>query len=232
MYRDDREALQQRLDGTSREAERLRQENESMRAVVGRIQVAPPASALALPPGLIYNMDLRALPLEERARLATHGVTPFPVWAVGVLNVLTFGLFPLIHFGLINDRLPKAALNDPSAGEAIGYQFVPIYNLYWVFFSSLRLCDRLTLQLRLRNLPDEAPRGLVLAAAIVGLIPYIGFFIGIPVLWTIAVCLLQSTVNRVASLPPNQWDATITPMLPPGHPPPGYPPPGYPNPQI
>jgi hypothetical protein len=215
MYRDDQEALQHRLDGTTREAERLRRENESMRAAVGRMQLVGPSSILALPPGAIYNLvDIRTIPLEERARLAMHSVTPFPVWAVGILNVLTFGLFSLIHFGLINNRLPKAALNDPSAGEAIGYQFIPFYNLYWIFFSSLRFCDRLTLQLRLRGLRDRAPRGLVLAACIVGLIPYVGFLLGMFIFWTIAACMLQSTVNRVASLSPAAWDATVLPMMP------------------
>ena len=95
--------------------------------------------------------------LAERARLAAHSLRPFPVWLVGVLNLITFGLFPFIHFGLMHDKLPKAASNDPSAGKAIGFQFIPYYNLYWIFFQSLRLCDRLTLQLKLRGRQDRAP---------------------------------------------------------------------------
>lgn len=212
MYRDDQEALQQRLEGTTREAERLRRENESMRAAVGRMQVAAagPGSALALPPTAIYRLvDLRALPLEERARLAAHSIKPFPVWLVGILNVLTFGLFPVIHFGLLHDRLPRASHNDPSAGRAIGFQFIPYYNLYWIFFSALRLCDRLSLQLTLRGRTDRAPRGVVLAACIFSVIPYLNVILGIPILWTIAACLLQSTVNEVARLSPADWDATV-----------------------
>jgi hypothetical protein len=215
IYRDDQEALHQRLDGASREAERLRRENEAMRAAVGRLQVASPSSTLALPPSAVYTLaDIRALSLEERARLAVHSLRPFPVWLVGILNVLTFGLFPFIHFGLLHDKLPKASHNDPSAGKAIGYQFIPYYNLYWIFFSALRLCDRLTLQLSLRGLRERAPRGLVLAACIVTVIPYLNMLIAIPVLWTIAVCMLQSTVNRVAGLSPMQWDATVGPATP------------------
>jgi hypothetical protein len=103
----------------------------------------------------------------------------------------------------MHDKLPRAAANDPSAGKAIGFQFIPYFNLYWVFFSSLRLCDRLTLQLKLRGLQDRAPRGLLLATCIVSVIPYIGWFIAGPIMWTIAVCLLQSTLN------PADWDATI-----------------------
>jgi hypothetical protein len=209
IYRDDQEALRQRLDGASREAEQLRKENEAMRAVVGR-QVSSPNTTLALPPSAVYTLvDIHALPLEERARLAVHGLRPFPVWLVGILNVLTFGLFPMIHFGMMHDKLPKAAHNDPSAGKAIGYQFIPYYNLYWIFFSALRLCDRLSLQLRLRGLAERAPRGLVLAACIVSVIPYLNLLIAFPVLWTIAACMLQSTVNRVAALRATEWDATV-----------------------
>ena len=210
MYRDDQEALQQRADALTREAERLRQENEAMRQAVGRAQagVPGPSTAIALPPNAVYQLvDMRALPLEERARLAMHSVRPFPVWLVGLLNVLTLGLFPLIHFGMLHDRLPRASHNDPSAGKAIGFQFIPYFNLYWVFFSALRLCDRLNLQLKLRGRTATAPRGLAVAACVLTVIPYVNVVIGIPILWTVTACMLQSTVNQVARLSPTEWDA-------------------------
>jgi len=210
MYRDDREALQYKADSATREADRLRQENEAMRLAVSRQPSA--GSALTLPPNHVYSMlDLRMLPMEERARLAMHTVQPFPVWLVGILNLLTLGLFPLIHFGLLHDKLPRAAHNDPSAGKAIGFQFIPYFNLYWVFFSALRLADRLTLQFRLRGLPYRAPRGMLLTACIFGVIPYVNLLIGLPIMWTIAVCMLQSSVNKVAALSPTSWDASALP---------------------
>lgn len=209
MYRDDREALQARADSATREAEQLQQENAAMRQAVIRMQAGSARTATELEPYMVYQLlDLRTVPLEERARLAAHAVRRFPVWLVGLLNVLTLGLFPLIHFGLLHDRLPRAANNDPSAGKAIGFQFIPYYNLYWIFFSALRLCDRLTLQFRLRRVASAAPRGIVLAACICTVIPYVNLFIGIPILWTIAACMLQASVNRVADLDPTQWDAS------------------------
>jgi hypothetical protein len=211
MYRDDQEALHNRLDDATREAEQLRKENALMRETVGRLG-APGQLRIALPLNTIYTMDIRVLPLEERARLADHQIKRFPVWLVGVLNVLTFGLFPVIHFGRLHDRLPRAASNDPSSSKAIGFQFIPYYNLYWTFFSALRLCDRLSLQLKLRGLPKRAPRGLVLTACIFSMIPYLNL-ITLPILWTIAVCRLQSTVNQIAELRPADWDATLA-MLP------------------
>ncbi|HUJ59164.1 MAG TPA: hypothetical protein VLX92_11750 [Kofleriaceae bacterium] len=214
MYRDDGEALLRKAESAAAEAERLERENVAMRAEVARIQAGrvPTTFGMAFP---VYQLrDVAMLPLGERARLAQHAVRPFPVWLVGILNVLTLGLFPLIHFGMLHDRLPRAAHNDPSAGKAIGFQFIPYFNLYWIFFSALRLCDRLTLQAKLRRQPFGAPRGLVVAACVLTVIPYINFFIGIPIVWTIAVCLLQSTVNKVAALDPAVWDAGELPGRP------------------
>jgi hypothetical protein len=187
----------------SREADKLRQENEAMRLAVTNKE----AVQLVMPNSAIYRADIRLQPFSERARLANHSMRTFPIWAVGVLNVVTFGIFPLIHFGLMHNRLPQAANNDPSSGKAIGFQFIPYFGLYWMFFSSLRLGDRLNLQLKLRDRPERAPKGLLIAACITCVIPYFAI-IAIPTIWTIAVCLLQSTANKVARLAPGDWDAT------------------------
>ena len=64
-------------------------------------------------------------------------------------------------------------------------------------------------------MPDRAPRGMMLTACIFGVIPYVNFLIGLPIMWTIAVCMLQSSVNRVARLGPTSWDAN-TYGVPPG----------------
>jgi hypothetical protein len=214
MYRDDQEAARQRAEAATREAERLRVENQQMRYAMVQQQPMMPMYA-AMPPAFVYqNLDVRMLPLPERARLAQHQLKPFPVAAVAILNIITLGLFGLIHFGLMHDRLPRAAANDPSSGKAIGFAFIPYYNFYWVFFSGLRLTDRLSLQLQLRGLPDRGPRGMVMAACIFSVIPYVNFLIGFPIIWTIAACMLQSTVNKVAALPPNSWDPTTYPGYP------------------
>lgn len=209
MYRDDNEAMAHRVDALSREAESLRAENQAMRAAVGgQAPAAARMDHLAMMGGAVYTVDVRSLPLQARARLAAHNLSRFPVWAIALLNVVTFGLFPMIHFGLVHGRLPPAAHNDPSAGKAIGFQFIPYFNLYWVFFSAMRLADRLNLQLRLRGLEPRAPKGLLIAACIFTVLPYINIAIGIPIIWTIAVCYLQSTVNQIAALPHDSWDAT------------------------
>ena len=208
MYRDDQEAAHARADAATAEVERLRRENEAMRLAVAS-QGHPTITTLAMHPSQVYGlMNAAQLPLAERARIANHSLRPFPVWATGILNFITFGLFGLIHFGLMHDRLPQTASNDPSSGKAIGFQFIPYFNLYWVFFNGLRFCDRLTMQFRVRGIRRSAPRGLVLGAAICTVIPYINILIGIPILWTIATCMLQHSVNQIAALPPTSWDAT------------------------
>jgi hypothetical protein len=208
MYRDDSEALHARADAATAEVDRLRRENEAMRIAVAN-QGHPVISTLAMQPAQVYGwLDPAQLPLVERSRLANHQLRQFPVWATGILNFITFGLFGLIHFGLMHDRLPRAAHNDPSAGKAIGFQFIPYFNLYWVFFNSLRFCDRLTMQYRVRGIRRSAPRGLATAASIFTVIPYLNILIGIPIMWTITTCMLQHSVNEIAALPPTSWDAT------------------------
>jgi len=206
MYRDDNEANRHRLDVLDRTADGLRKENAAMRTQLTHQQgtgiLAPSMVSAAL-----YHGDLRQLPEETRGRLAFHTVERFPVWATGLLHFFTFGLFSLIHFSLIHDRLPKATHDDPSAGKAIGFQFIPFFNLYWIFFNTLRLSDRLDLQLRLRGLPKHAPRGLMIACCIFTIVPYISLLIGFPVMWTIGACRLQSTVNKVAALDPHSWQS-------------------------
>jgi hypothetical protein len=148
-------------------------------------------------PSDVYRLEI--LPPAEQAIFAHHSLRPFPVWLVGVLNVITFGLFNLIHFGLMHDRLPRIARDDPSAGKAIGFQFIPLFNLYWMFFNSLRFTDRLNLQYRLRGLPNKVPRGFITACCIVSVVPDINI-VGILVLWTIGACMLQSAVNELTKL--------------------------------
>ena len=86
---------------------------------------------------------------------------------------------------------------------------------YWKFFAYRRLCDRLNLQLRLRGLPDHAPKLLLTWTSALNLVPYLGWAINFLILWPIAAARLQSTINKVAALPPNHFDVTLLPSAPP-----------------
>jgi hypothetical protein len=199
MFRDDRSAMAQQNQQLSREAEVLRKDNLAMREEILAMRRGGGGVTSVYN---VYNSDVSQLSPGEKAALSHHTVTPFPVWGIALLHLLTFGLFPLIHFGLHHDKLPQAAPNDPTAGKAIGFSFIPYFNLYWVFFNSMRLADRLNLQFRLRGMEEKAPKGLMIACSVLGVIPYVNIFIGFPIMWTIGVCFLQSACNQVAALGP------------------------------
>ncbi len=216
MYRDDQEAALARAEQATREAERLRGENDAMRhALAVQGQVVP--TYVAMPGPMIYKLpDLSGVPLPERARLSRHGLTRFPVAAAVVLHYLTFGIFTFFYYSAKHGRLPIAASDDPSAGKAIGFSFIPYYNLYWVFFNTLRLGDRVSLQFQLRGLPERAPRGLLLTAAILSVIPYIGWALAYLIFWPLATGVLQARINRLAELPPTSFDVGLVHPQPPG----------------
>jgi hypothetical protein len=195
MYRDDRDAMMIRLNELSRESDRLRSSSSAMREELLQLR-----RAMSLQPsGNVY----KGAPLGpgERLALGAHQLEKFPVWAVALLHVLTLGLFSIIFLGMQHGKLPRAAEDDPTTGTAIGFSFIPAFNLYWMFFSPLRLCDRLTLQYRVRGLEEKGPHGIVLAAAICTVLPVLPFcLVSILVLWCIASCMLQSSINRLVDL--------------------------------
>lgn len=212
MYRDDQEAALQRAESATRENDQLKRENDAMRQALVQQAPAPPTYAVMQPAAIYPNLDPRYLPIPERARLANHGLEPFSAVAAVFLNFITLGIFGFFYYSAKHGRLPVAAANDPSAGKAIGFSFIPYFNvLYWNFFNSRRLCDRLDLQLRLRGLPNAAPKGLMTAMAVLMIIPYLGWAINWFILGPIMAGRLQSTINRVAALPPAQFDATLLP---------------------
>jgi hypothetical protein len=89
----------------------------------------------------------------------------FPIVALLALNVITGGLYSLIHLCMMHDRLPKVRDNDPSSLKALGLCLVPIVNVYGLFFTFHRLCLRINEQRRLYGLRESAPGGVALAVA-------------------------------------------------------------------
>ena len=84
-------------------------------------------SSFAAPPGMVGS---------------SPRLEPFPVAASVLLHFITLGLFSFFHLNLLHGKLPKVRPDDPSAGKAIGFMFIPFFNFYWVFFSYNRLCLR------------------------------------------------------------------------------------------
>jgi len=89
-----------------------------------------------------------------------HSLHVFPVASLVLLHYVTAGLFSIIYLNLLHDRMPRLRRDDPSATVAVGLCFVPVFNIYWFFFSYHRLCTRINEQRRFAGLPETAPRWL------------------------------------------------------------------------
>jgi hypothetical protein len=196
MFRSDRDALAGEVDDLRAENERLRAENEAMRQEILARRAEP---APVLPGASVYESQGSQLSAGERAALREHSLEAFPLWALLLLSVLTFGLFPLIHFGRMHGRLPRGDASDPTPGKAIGFFFIPFFNVYWLFFCPVRLADRVNLQYVVRGLPAPVQRNLPIAAGVTTLIPNIGTFAA-TCLWLLAAYRLQKAVNHLAEL--------------------------------
>jgi hypothetical protein len=101
--------------------------------------------------------------------------------------LLAYAVLALVWIAKSWGMLPPMARMTQSGrvvtpGQAVGFLFVPFYNLYWYFVVSMGLCDALNRQLAAYGSPKRAPRGLAMAAAIVQVIPYLNLFVG-PLLW-------------------------------------------------
>lgn len=193
MFRSDRDALANKVDDLAAENERLRLQNEAMRKDLLDQRAGGQTVA-----SNVYRGGIEGLGSGERVALARHQLEAFPVWGTVLLHIVTFGMASFVRFNAMHARLPKAERDDPSVARSIGFHLIPYFNYYWVFWNGLRLADRLNLQCRLRGLPDGVPRGLVIAAAVASIIPYVQFLTG-PIVWLFVAASMQRTVNQIVA---------------------------------
>ena len=153
-------------------------------------QVHPQAGA-ALPYAQPYGYAPQAYAVPGHALEAFN--TPVTV----LLHFVTFGIFSWIHFGLLHDRLPRVRHDDPSGAKAICFYFIPFFNIYWLFFENIRICDRINEQRRIAGLPETAPKGLAIAYGVLCCIPYLNLLIGHPILGAIYFGTLRANVNEL-----------------------------------
>ena len=174
---------------------------------------APPAQTYAgyvPPPGVEFNaiysegFNLAALPPDRIEQLKAHQLREYPTAVAILLHFLTLGIFTTIYHGLKHSRLPLIRYDDFRAGKAIGFLFIPFFNIYWFFVFWLRLADRINLQFRLRGMPDGVSRGLVLTACILAVIPYVGL-ISFLILFPIVSGQVQSACNNLVMLARQQY---------------------------
>lgn len=145
--------------------EPVRAQSQTQSAPEPPAQSEPPAFGAQLGhlPNTIYKFDydLDSLPKGTRQSAMQHSLDRnVPVWVAVIVSIATFNLFFVFNYSVKHGRLPKLTPSDPSAPMAALLFFVPIANLYWVFFCWVRLSDRLNLQLRLRDMPTGPNRWL------------------------------------------------------------------------
>jgi hypothetical protein len=166
----------------------------------------PPGGQPYYPPPPIFGstmvydelFDLNQIPPDLREQYKRHGF--FDTFSVGgaiVLHFITFGIFTLIFMGLKHSKFPRIRPDDFGAGKAIGFMFIPFLNIYWIFVFWLRLADRINFQFKLRNQAPAVNRGLVLAAVIVGIIPYVGLISWL-IIYPIVISEVQGACNALA----------------------------------
>jgi hypothetical protein len=146
--------------------------------------------AYALPGQLNY-----AVPINPGAYPISF--TTFPVVAVVLLHLLTFGIFSVVWFNLMHDKMPQIRPNDPSAAKGVGFCFIPYFHFYWVCFTLIRLEDRIEEQRVARGLPPARMKGFVTTSSVLFVIPYVNFFC-IPIMGSILAGRLQSRANELA----------------------------------
>ncbi len=170
-------------------------------------QAGSTGESLPLYDPLIYdpNYKLESLSDSLKEECKKHRfMEPFSPALCVILHIFTLGIFTIIHCGIMHDNLPKVSHKDFGAGKAIGFRFIPIYNIYWIFVFWEQLARRINFQFRLRSKP--VPVSVALAdwaciLRIMGLIPYLGYVtvvIAFFVLFPILFAQVRSACNELA----------------------------------
>lgn len=149
-------------------------------ATPGVLDGVPVQEPLAFPGRGTVDLDSTAVDLNQaltpqereayKQNLLSPGMAP---WLVVVLLAVAVGIFGSVYLQLKQSRLPVVKPDDPSAGKAIGFLFIPFFNIYWYFVVWPRLVDRLNFQYRLRGRPAPIERGQVMTAQILSLARWI-----------------------------------------------------------
>jgi hypothetical protein len=152
----------------------------------------------------VYNnyTDLgQALSSEQVEELKQNSLSSFSPGLSVFLSLITFNLFSTIYYLLKHDQMPKVKPDDPSAGKAIGFMFIPIYGIIWAFTAWPRLIDRINFQYRLRGHAPPIDRGKVittLVLALVGWVFVIGWLVAF-VFWIMLIIQTQNAINNLAA---------------------------------
>ncbi len=154
---------------------------------------------------------------DVRATTGLDGVHLFaetPVGRMIPLGIFTANIFAMIWLNLLHGKMPLRRPSDPSAGKAIGFLFIPFFNLYWFLFTYIRLLTRIN-ELRVYySLPPLNMRWVVVVLFVLTVIPWAGVansLVFVPLFLT----AVQSAVNSLveASAIPAKKRTAATAMI-------------------
>ena len=134
--------------------------------------------------------------------------TPALIVAIIMVALLiasqVFALFVQYHiWKKIIERFKKHPDLEPrinSAGKAVGFQFIPFYNLYWIFPAYHGMATDINRIASKEKLNIRLSEGLGLVIPIftlIGLIPYVGTFLSVPAAFILLPIYLTKAFNRV-----------------------------------
>jgi hypothetical protein len=147
---------------------------------------------------------------------AVHTLPAFPVIGLLALHFLTCGIFGVVWLNVMHGKMPRVREDDPSAGKAVGFCFIPFFSLYWIFVTFRRLCLRVDEQRELYGLPPSNLTGLATTTCIFMVIPYVNILIGLPIVFPIFAALMQASVNELARESANRAPQRTLPAAAPG----------------
>jgi hypothetical protein len=144
----------------------------------------PPIVAQVVPPGgprgTFSGPHTPPLAVYGTPPAMAHQLTKAPIGQFLLWNFLSLNIFGAIYLNLLHGRMPRLRANDPSAGQAIGFLFIPFFNFYWLFFTYLRLVDRLDEQRAMRGIRPGGIRQLALQNCILTIVGAVLWFTFIP----------------------------------------------------
>jgi NADH:ubiquinone oxidoreductase subunit 6 (subunit J) len=85
-----------------------------------------------------------------------------------------------------------------TPGQAVGYCFIPFYNLYWFFMASIGLCEAINRTMVAQGKPPKAPKGLAIASSVAQVVPYCNYLVA-PILWTVFMFMVDGARREMNS---------------------------------
>ncbi|MDG2244808.1 MAG: GYF domain-containing protein [Flavobacteriales bacterium] len=136
--------------------------------------------------------DVNTLTEEERTKFSKHNFSDeLGVGVCILLHFITCGFFTTIYSGLKYSNLPEIKQDDFGAGQAIGFMFIPFFNLYWIFIFWRTLAQRINFQFKLRGKAAPVSLGLATTYCILMFIPYLGWFVNALIIAPILLSQIQ-----------------------------------------